>query len=738
MKRLILTLLTMLPLLAHADGIADFAGAQWIGATTDANDTLADRSIILSKEVYCPWKNKRSTIYICGLGAYELYIDGQKVNPSEVLAPAWSDYRKTVFYNVIDVSRYITKGTHLIEVLLGNSFYHERGARYHKLKSNYGATTLLFKLNIAKSNDLARSVVSDTTWRWRLSPITYNSIYGGEDYDARLQSHASGSDRNAVVQTPPTGTLRSQLSAPIKIMEQYGVAKKLYDKTSTDGKRTMVFDMGQNLAGFPEITVSGKRGQSIKLTVGESLRKDGLVSQKQTGSPHYYIYILRGDGSERWHPRFSYYSFRYIQAECDDDVELSDLKSDFIYNSGADSSRSATFECSNPLFNATYRLIDNAVKSNWMSVWTDCPAREKLGWLEQDWLNGVGLLTNYDAKAMIEQEMQVIGDAQHPDGSMPEIAPEYIKFEGSWAQPFQESPEWGGALVALPYLYKQFYGDDKFVKQYLPLMRRYANYLATRDSAYILSMGLGDWYDYGPWRAGFSRNTPLALVSTAHYYLWTKLAGYTERADSIKRAFVSNFTPNSQAGLAIALDLGLYAEGQEQTLLDSLIAVIHSHGDRLTTGDIGTRYLFKVLIDHGQEDLLYKMLNHTDVPGYGAQLAKGMTTLTEQWNPDQGASRNHFMLGDINNHLVPDIGGIHVENGQARIAPLPMGDMTWCNVSAVIGEQRIYVSWKIENGNLNLTVTAPDEKKISIDYEKINNMCARRNLRLQYQFTSAK
>ena len=720
----------IVPLLALAEGRGDFGTAQWIGATTDADDSLADRSIILSKEIDCRWNNiKDATVYICGLGCYELYIDGKKVNPLEVLSPAWSDYNKTVFYNVIDVSPYITKGKHTIEIWLGNGFYHERGLRYHKLKSNYGPLTLLFNLEITcgksgKNESQAKTLnfVSDPSWQWRRSPITYNSIYGGEDYDARLESSPRPSDAHAVVQQAPKGMLRQQLSEPVAIMERYNVAKKLPNN---------VYDMGQNLAGFPEILVRGKRGQKIMLTVGESLRKDGHVSQKQTGKPHYYIYTLKGDGIERWHPRFSYYSFRYVEVE--GEPEIVDIKSDFIYNQAASLVTHGTFECSNPLFNDTYRIIDNAIKSNWMSVWTDCPAREKLGWLEQDWLNGEGLLTNYDCRKMIEQEMIVISDAQHDDGSMPEIAPEYIHFEGSWAPPFQESPEWGGALIALPYLYKEFYGDDKLVKKYMPQMKKYVDYLATRDSAYILKMGLGDWYDYGPWRAGFSKNTPLALVSTAHYYLWAKLTNNNELADSIRQAFIRTFKPNSQAGLAIAIDLGLC--NNEKQLLDSLIADIHRHGDRLTTGDIGTRYLFRVLINHGQEDLLYKMLNHCDAPGYGAQIAKGMTTLTEQWDPDRGASRNHFMLGHINNHLVPDIGGIHIRGNRAYISPMPMGDLTWCKASAVVNGNIVTTSWKIADGEFNLTVSAPDKKLITIEYEKINSMCAKRHFRLHYQFT---
>lgn len=729
-------LFVVVPFLAFAEGRADFSSAQWIGATAVATDSLADRSIILSKTMTCPEVFDRAEVSICGLGCYELYIDGRKVG-NDILSPAWSDYKKTVWYNNRDISRYLTKGRHRIEVMLGNGFYHERGVRYHKLTTNYGPLTLLFCLRFYHHDRMVQTVVSDTSWLWRKSPVTYNSIYGGEDYDARLERQVSPDDDHAVVQKAPVGILRLQHAAPVSIMERYPVVQR---------RANNVFDMGQNLAGFPEIAVRRHRGQTIQITVGERLRPDGRVSQKQTGKPYFYRYTLKGNGIERWHPRFSYYSFRYIQIEAVDGQELPEiieLKSDFIYNSAG---RTATFSCSNPLLNDTYRIIDNAVKSNWMSVWTDCPSREKLGWLEQDWLNGEGLLTNYDCRQMVRQEMQVIADAQHANGSMPEIAPEYAHFEGSWAKPFLESPEWGGALVALPFLYAQCYGDSSLIRQYMPNMRRYVDYLATRDSAYILNMGLGDWYDYGPWRAGFSRNTPVDLVSTAHYYRWTKMVGYEDRADSIKQAFIARFSPfcgnshcrSSQAGLSIMLYLGLYHEGQREALADSLVALIHRQGDRLTTGDIGTHYLFRALINMGQEDLLYKILNHYEVPGYGAQIKKGMTTLTEQWDPDKGASLNHFMLAHINNHLVPDIGGLHIRGNRVSVSPLPMGSLSWAKASVVVDGKRVATSWQICNGVFYLQVEAPDKHIITVEYDKIQRMCAKRHLRLQYQFVHVK
>ena len=749
MKRLgflILYFFTFLPLVLAQDY---FGGAKWIGAITykdakipegrlcsgnviketkaawDKADPLSRRSIVLRRS-FKPYKTvKHAELRICGLGFYEATINGQKVGDSE-FAPSWSDYDKTVFFNVHDVTQQIRQGDNELRVLLGNGFYNEQGGRYVKLKVSFGPPTLLYFLYLTYDDGMRERVYSDEKWQWTESPITFNSIYGGEDYDARLEVGSLMSDVRAdqwkpvVIQEGPEGRLRPQIAHSTKVMERYP-AKQTLRKDSI-----LVIDMGQNLAGYPEITVRGNAGERLKLTPGETLDKNGLVDQRQTGRPHYYTYILKGSlQAEIWHPRFSYYGYRYLQIEGDIDV-LKKVESCFVYNSAE---RIGSFECSNPRINATHQIIDRAIRSNWQAVWTDCPSREKLGWLEQDWLNGEALVYNYDARRMIEQTMQNIVDAQHDDGSMPEIAPEYTQFTGTWARPFQESPEWGGAIIALPMLYWQHYGDMDLVDQHYDAMKRYLAYLVSQDSCFILNMGLGDWYDYGPGKAGFSKNTPTALVSTAHYYQWmcymyvmAKRLGhkqdaewYNLRADSIRHSFNRTFydaqkktyATGSQCSLALPLYLKMVPEGDYQAVLQNLIKDIKAHGNRLTTGDIGNRYLFSVLIQNDQRELLYTMLNHDDVPGYGYQIKKGHTTLTEQWNPDLGASMNHFMMAHIENFLIPDLLGIRRTGELIEIHPHPVGDLTWCKGSTMSAYGEVKVSWQITNGTFALDIDIP-------------------------------
>ena len=773
MKRISLLSFILYFIFSHAVAQDYFGEAQWIGAITrqdakipegrhytgsvlketraqwEAAAPLSRRSIVLRRSFRPLRAVKKAELRICGLGFYELTMNGQKVGEFE-FAPSWSDYDKTIFFNVYDVTSLMTQYDNEFRVLLGNGFYNEQGGRYHKLKVSFGPPTLLFFLYVTYDNDMRERLVSDGRWQWKESPITFNSLYGGEDYDARKETRPGSPSEGegwkpVVIQEGPKGRLMPQIARSVRIMERYQVKDTLLRNDSV-----LVLDMGQNLSGYPEITVQGQAGQQLKLIPGETLTPEGLVNQKQTGRPHYYTYILRGSEAshasaishqpsaishqpsaishqEVWHPRFSYYSFRYLQVEGDIEV-LKKVESCFVYNA---TPRTGSFECSNERINQTHRLIDRAIRSNWQAVWTDCPSREKLGWLEQDWLNGEALVYNYDARSMIQQTMQNIVDAQHEDGSMPEIAPEYTQFTGSWARPFQESPEWGGAIIALPLLYMQHYGSPDMADRHYDAMKRYADYLHTQDSCYILKMGLGDWYDYGPGRAGFSQNTPMPLVATAHYYQWmcymyvmAKRLGQKEdatrfnlRADSIRQAFNHEFYDakrktygtGSQCSLALPLYLKLVPETDYRAVLQNLIKDIKAHGNRLTTGDVGNRYLFSVLIQNNQRELLYRMLNHDDVPGYGYQITKGHTTLTEQWNPDMGASMNHFMMAHIENFLIPDLLGIRRTGELIEIEPHPVGDLTWCKGSTMSAHGEVKVEWHRENGLFTLDIDIPAE-----------------------------
>ena len=667
-------------------------------------DTLSSHSIILRKGFHTTRQIVDAVVYVCGLGHYEMSINGQRVGDS-MFAPLWSEYSRTVYYNTYDVTDMLREGDNAVAVLLGNGFFNvQRGGRYSKLQASFGPPQLILRMDITYDDGTTCQVVSDDSWRWALSPITFNSIYGGESYDARLKQNGALDARfddskwqQAVVVEGPGGRLRPETAPPVKIMEHYSVLKRhdinpdSLEAASSKTKRTVslgafVCDMGQNLAGFPVITVSGQRGQKVTLLVSERLTPQGACDQSQSGRQHYYEYTLKGEGEETWHPRFSYYGFRYIQVEgaVMEDMPNPDhlpvihqLQSCFIYNAAPETS---TFWCDNERMTNTHRLIERAERSNMQGVLTDCPHREKLGWLEQDHLCGPSLLYNYDMTTLVPKIIRDIVDTQKPNGMVPTTAPQYVSFGNL----FDDSPEWGSTLIILPFMYYDMYGDSTLITDNYEPMRRYVDYLTSRADNGIVSHGLGDWYDYGPRKPGFTQNTQVPLVATAHYIydlqLITEAARMTGRETDRRRyqtlyeqtvmAFNRHFFhpdscyygTGSQASNALPLFLGITGE-HKASVLQWLVDDIHAHGDRLTTGDVGNRYLFRVLADNGLNELLFRMLNHDDVPGYGFQLAQGATTLTEQWDPRQGSSENHFMLGQIDEWFFRSLAGIRQKPG---------------------------------------------------------------------------
>ena len=714
-------------------------------------DTLSARSIILRKGFDTGRKRiTDAVVYVCGLGHYRLNINGATVGDAE-FAPVWSEYDKTVYYNVFDVTDLITAGGNAVSVLLGNGMFNvQRMGRYSKLQTSFGPPQMLLRLEINYADGTRQVIKSGDDWKYSLSPITFNSIYGGESYDARLEQQGcckAGFDdsgwRKAVVTEGPKGRLTPQTVQPVRIMERYGIKswKPIpADSLASASKSTkreihpsaFVADMGQNLAGFPEITVSGKRGQKVTLIVAEKLTRQGACDQRQTGRQHYYEYTLKGDGTdETWHPHFSYYGFRYIQVEGavlegqpnpDGLPVLKRLNSCFIYNSAEEVS---SFECSNPLFTDTHRLIERAERSNMQGVLTDCPHREKLGWLEQDHLCGPSLLYNYDMTRYAPKVIRDITDTQKADGMVPTTAPQYISFGNL----FDDSPEWGSTLVILPFMYYDQYGDSTLITDNYEPMRRYVDYLTTRADNGIVSHGLGDWYDYGPWRAGFSKNTPVPLVATAHYIfdlqLLVRAARMTGRTadagkysamldktvESFNREFFKpdscTYGTGSQTSNALPLYLGLTG-GNKQGVLASLVNDIKEHGTRLTTGDVGNRYLFQTLAQNGLNELLYTMLNHYETPGYGFQLRHGATTLTEQWDPNQGSSLNHFMMGQIDEWLFKTLAGIQNQPGthglrHLLIQPTLVGDLQYVKAST----HSLYGKISVDCTRTSLTVEIP-------------------------------
>jgi hypothetical protein len=666
-------------------------------------------------------KITRATAYISGLGFFELYLNGRKVG-DHVLEPGWTNYRHTCLYATYEVADFLHPGANALGVILGNGMYNVAGGRYVKFTGSMGRPKFILLLHIEYDDGTAQNITSDYRWKVAPSPIRFSCIYGGEDYDAREEQPgwnepgfpAKGWETVEVVDDS-TEHLVSQAQPPIRVMEVFHPVR-----VSEPAPGIQVYDLGQNFAGWPQITVRGKAGTAVRLTPGELLDGKGSVTQRSSGGPQYFTYTLKGGGEETWHPRFSYYGFRYVQVE--GNAEVRDLQGQFFH---ASAPLAGEFSCSNPLFNRIHKLIDAAVRSNLQSVVTDCPHREKLGWLEVPYLMASSIGYDYDLSAYFPKIVRDMQDSQTVEGLVPDTAPDYAVH----ADGFRDSPEWGSAMVMIPWWAYRTYGDRRLLEESLPAMERYVDYLGNKAKDNILSYGLGDWYDIGPGAPGVSKLTPLGVTATATYYQDLRVieqacAGlgrqeeaerYGGRAEAVKAAFEGSFfdtqagqyATGSQTAQAMPLVMGLCPPAGRGRVFGRLVDDVLRRGNQQTAGDIGYHYLVRALMEGGRSDLLFAMTNRTNPPSYGAQLARGATALTEAWDADPASSQNHCMLGHIEEWFYAGLAGIEADANHITIKPQAVGDLTWVKAWHDTVQGRIESNWKKDDAGFELSLRIP-------------------------------
>ena len=733
----------------------DWENAKWIGyhempdsmrvvpGLLPDDKNLGTRAIkravvpLFRKEFELSKKIKEASLFISGLGQYEASINGMKVG-SGFLTPGWTNYDKSVFYNCYDVTTLLQQGKNSIGVIVGNGFYYINRERYKKLVVAYGEPTLIGQMRVTYTDGTIDAFVTNENWKCAPSPITYSSIYGGEDYDAQLEQNnwnEYGFDdsgwQNALTVKGPAGHLVAESDYPVNIMEKIDVKK--ITQLSSGG---FLYDFGQNASGIVEIRVKGKKGQQIKLIPAELITKDCFANQTASGDPCYFTYTLKGEGVESWRPRFTYYGFRYVQVEgaipdsCKSDSDSPRLKEMRLLHIRNSSPASGNFNCSYDLFNRTNELIRWGIKSNFQSVITDCPHREKLGWLEQTFLMGGSIHYNFDLFHLYSKQVQDMIESQTEDGLVPSFAPEYKPSTGG----FRDSPEWGSASVILPWLVYKWYGDISVIGKAWPMMVRYAGYLRSKSNQNILSYGLGDWFDLGPQTPGPSQLTPLALTATAIYYfdltLLSEMAGILNKEDEkktfsawaaeVKTAFNKNFynsetavySTGSQTAMAMPLCVGLVNDTNKIKVLENLVDSIYANGKRLTAGDIGFHYLVKALTDGDKSQLLFEMNARDDVPGYGFQLKKGATALTESWEALEIVSNNHLMLGHLMEWFYCGLGGIDQEESSVGyknivIKPEMAGNITFSKTSYESPYGEIRCNWFKQPDMVSINIKIP-------------------------------
>ncbi|MGI8905197.1 MAG: family 78 glycoside hydrolase catalytic domain [Candidatus Sumerlaeaceae bacterium] len=637
---------------------------------------------------------RRAVVHICGLGHHKLFVNG-KPAADTFLDPPWAEYRKTAFYNTYDITSHVRQGDNAFGVMLANGFFNTAGDR--RINGNHASRplSLIVQARVEYTDGTTDVVQTDDTWQCRPGPYTHTAILGGADYDARQLPNGwasagaqSNGWSNAALSVKPQWLLSAAISPSLRTFEEFQPAS-----ITEPAPGHYVYDFGQNASAAPRLRVKGPAGSKVRLTYSEQRQgsKDahndgkGLADQSGIRSPNYLEYTLRGGEEESWFSDLYYSGYQYMEVtgavpngwpNPENKPVLLDLKSVHV-RSGAPTV--GTFNCSDPMYEKIDRMVDWSVRSNLSHVLTDCPHREKMGWLEVIHLMWPSIASRYDLARFGPKVARDIRDAQQPSGEIFTVAPAYPDgFPGG----FQYTPEWGASGVLIPWYTYVWYGDRRVLVENYDCMHRFVDYMSSTAKDYVPVAGLGDWYDYGHGQElGASRFTPTDLTAMCIYAdcagRVSQAAGvlgrsdderkYRELTDKIRESFNRHFQVTAgeyknngspQTANAMALVTGMVSREKTSATVERIVGDMQKRGWQQTAGDVGFHYLVRALADGHRHDALFKMLARTELGSYQFLANAGWTALPESWNAYRHYSMNHCMLGHIQEWFSQDLAGI--------------------------------------------------------------------------------
>jgi alpha-L-rhamnosidase len=732
--------------------------AKWIGYDkSSAWDSITQWSRLsaryLRKEFSSATAVKRATVYISGLGMYELYINGKKIG-DQVLAPNPTDYRKSFFYNTHNVTADIKTGSNAIATVLGNGRFFTMRQNYKTQKHNtFGYPKLLLQLEIEYADGTKKTIVSDESWKLNVDgPIRTNNEYDGEEYDANKEFNgwdkAGFNDKqwmHAELVQAPAGKLIAQMSEPMKVMQ---TIKPVSIKKTTSG--SYIIDMGQNFAGWLKLqNIKGKKGDKITMKFAESLLPNGelfIANLRDAKVTDIYTFGNSPLGNTGWRPSFVYHGFRYVEITgLSAAPTLNNFIGELVYDA---LETTGSFQSSNTTLNAVYNNAWWGIASNYKGMPVDCPQRnERQPWLGDRVIGAMGESYLFDNAKLYAKWMDDIQQSQTEEGSIPDVAPAFWNY-------YSDDVTWPAAFITISNnLYNQF-GDIKPIQKNYASMKKWMWYM--RDKYLVDNIMTRD--KYGDWcvppedlnlihAKDSSRLTDGKLIASAYYYKllsymqrFAKLTGndadskeYGDLADKMRIAFQSKYyntakqyySNNTITANLLPLYFGICPDSLREKVFTNIYnkIKIESKG-HISTGLIGTQYLFRGLTEYGQNELAYTLASNNTYPSYGYMAANGATTIWELWNGNTAApnmnSQNHvMMLGDLLIWYYENLAGIRTDKTEVGFKKIIMKPIVPAGLDFVKASYKsphglIKSEWKNGVDKFTWDITIPANTKATV------------------------
>ena len=721
--------------------------AQWIGSIdstmSHSKDLLPKKTKdatslparMLRHEFSLDKQVKKATVYVCGLGFFELYLNGQKVE-DHFMDPGLTDYNKVALYLTFDVTSYLKKDKNCIGAILGNGRYFAPRKAVPVACSFYGLPQLLLQLEIESVDGSKLTVIGNEDWKITTEgPILENNEYDGEVYDARMELKgwdSTGFDdsswKKVHVMDGPKGILASQMLEPMRITE---IIKPIRVSKFRDG--IYIVDMGQNFYGTLQVKVSGSSGTKVEMESAYGLKKDGsLKTEDNRTALSTDIYILNGKGIETWSPRFRGQGYRRIKVSGFPGVPTVDNFAGLVIHT--DVKQTGKFECSDNLINHIHNNMRWGMRAFLRSAPLDPDRDERQAWMGDPAKDAESEGFNFNVSPFYTKWMHDVRLSQRADSTIPDVSMYWT---------FGNGIEWQSVFTIIPEWIQNYYADNRVIQTNYDAMKKWVLSMERHSLADHTSKATsyGDWCDtYCMDNTGADGKTSHALISTAYHYndcrimcRAAKRLGksederlFSELAEKIKEGFTSRFfradtgtfESETQCSYILPLAFDLVPQQYKSKVINNLREdILRQSNGHLSVGLIGAQWIMQVLSDNGCSDVAWTIVNQTTRPSWGYMIKQGATTIWERWDYDtQGPGMNSeallILAGNLDAWFYQTLAGINYDNDNPGfkhiiMKPTLIDSLKWVKASYESMYGNISSDWNYKDQQFRWNITVP-------------------------------
>lgn len=689
---------------------------------------------------------EKAELTITSQGIYQAYINGKNVTQA-IFTPDYTEYNDHLMYQIYDVTKLLQEGENVLAVEVADGWYAGRISVQGGSAQFGNQLALLADLDLTYEDGTVQTLGTDASFTTGKGKHVYADIQIGEKQDLRLEDDWKTSLEDLSEKSFEIEADYARLSAqegPMVFRKESLPAQKIWQEG-----QDLIVDFGQVIAGRVRLTADLAFGQEIILEHAEALNEARLFFKNIVGrnKDARDIFIGRGQ-KEVLEPDFTFHGFRYVKITGLDNLELADIEAIAIYS---DMEVTGHFTTSDDKVNQLLSNILWSQKGNMLSIPTDCPQRERVGWTGDMQVFAPASTFYLDTNAFIQRWLKSVRIGQRENGEIVDYSPTPLDAKNSAFTGSYSSAGWGDAIIMVPWTLYERYGDKTVLEENYDAMLKWLAFAQESaagdkegDRRYIwdTKFHYGDWMfpsfmmaEPNPMKTAEVTKDLVATAFLAHSaelladisdILGENSRAFRAYAEQVKSSFTKFFvtddgklTSDYQGCYVLALSFKMVPKEVENQLVTQLVQKIKNNGNRLDTGFLSVPYLLDVLCQHGHSDLAKTLFFQDACPSWFYEVNHGATTIWESWagiQPDGKVgtfSFNHYAFGCVLDWMIRETVGLKtLEPGFKSIQIKPSleivddFDLSFESASGLITISKKGKNWK---------ASVPEEMAVEID-----------------------